>query len=63
MDVAAIHIDSNDMQFHSSTTNRIAAGTPEIQATTIFDFSQKSIPSFYRITLMRILNTLPYMNL
>ena len=41
MDVAAIHIDSNNKQFHSSTSNRIAAGTPEIQATTIFDFRPK----------------------
>ena len=30
MDVAAIHIDSKDMQFHSSMSNRIAAETPEI---------------------------------
>ena len=41
MDVAAIHIDSNNMQFHSSTSNRIAAGTPENQATNIFDFRPK----------------------
>ena len=32
MDVVAIHITSTDMQFHSSPSNRIAAGTPEIQA-------------------------------
>ena len=63
MDVVAIHIESTDMQFHSSPSNRIAAGTPESQATTIFDLSQKSIPSFYWIPLMRILNTLPNMNL
>ena len=41
MDVVAIHIDSTDMQFHSSPWNEISAGTPEIQATTIFDFSPK----------------------
>ena len=31
MDVVAIHIDSTDMQFHSSPSNRIAAGIPESQ--------------------------------
>ena len=28
-DVVAIHIDSTDVQFHSSPSNRIAAGIPE----------------------------------
>ena len=41
MDVVAIHIDSTNMQFHSSLSNRIASGTPDSQATTIFDFRPK----------------------
>ena len=30
LDVVAIHIESTDMQFYSSPSNRIAAGSPEI---------------------------------
>ena len=51
MDVVAIHIDSTDMQFHSFPASRIAAGTPESQATTILHLGQKSTTRFYRIPL------------
>ena len=42
MDVAAMHIDSTDMQFHSSPSYRIAAGTPENQAQLFLILDQNS---------------------
>ena len=44
MAVVAIHIDSTDMQFHSFTSNKIAAGIPEIQVSRMV---KKLMPVFW----------------